>query len=344
MSVIFKQGDMFAERADAIVNTVNCVGVMGKGVALEFKNRWPGNYEKYKNLCASKSLRPGMVFVYNNDSILRRDEWRFLVNFPTKDHWRQKSKLSYIEDGLDDFVIQIKQLPINSVVLPPLGCGNGGLDWNMVKPILIEKLSPVDDVDFIVFAPPSDENTSRNDKMEMTYERAVLVKAFGDMSDYFGGGLTRIVMQKIVYFLQEMGVDYRMSFERNHFGPYSEDLKSVFASMERRHVIAGFSSEERETTVVWDAYKEAERFLGGVDRSRAEAVIKRASLLIEGYESPYGMELLSSVHFLAQREKLSDSVAIENAISTWSPEKGEKFSSEAIAIAYNRLKEDRLIG
>lgn len=343
MSVIFKQGDMFAQAADAIVNTVNCVGVMGKGVALEFKKRWPENFAEYKRLCDRKVLRPGKVFVYDNIDMLSADSWRFLVNFPTKDHWRGKSQIGYIDDGLDDFLAQVRKLDIKSVVLPPLGCGNGGLEWDEVKQLLIEKLSFVDDVEFLVFEPAAAGRASGGVDMEMNFERAVLVKALGDLTDYFGGGLTRIVMQKIVYFLQAMGVDYRMAFSRNEFGPYSTELKAVFLAMEKKNAIAGFSSDTRETTVTSEAYRLADDFLVGEERDRAQAYIKRASLLFEGYESPYGMELLSSVHFLADHEKVADIAGIENALSSWNSQKGEKFGPELVSIAYGRLREDRMI-
>ncbi|MDH0869818.1 type II toxin-antitoxin system antitoxin DNA ADP-ribosyl glycohydrolase DarG [Agrobacterium pusense] len=343
MAVTFKQGDMFAEPADAIVNTVNCVGVMGKGVALEFKRRWPANFEEYKRLCDRKALRPGKVFVYQNSDMLDQDSWKFLVNFPTKDHWRGKSQIGFIDEGLDDFLAQVEKLGIRSVVLPPLGCGNGGLEWKEVKPLLVRKLSPVDGVEFLVFEPSETGKASGSVNMEMNFERAVLIKSFGDLTDYFGGSLTRIVMQKIVYFLQAMGVDYRMAFARNEFGPYSDDLRAVFSSMEKKNVLKGFSSETRETTVVPEAYKLADEFLQGDERRRAEEVINRASLLFEGYESPYGMELLSSVHFLADHEKISDVSDIQKALSGWNAQKGEKFSSDIIGIAYSRLREDRMI-
>lgn len=359
MSVTFMQGDMFGARADAIVNTVNCVGVMGKGVALEFKRRWPENFDEYRELCQRKALRPGKVFVHQNSDMLDRDSWRFLINFPTKDHWKQKSKIEYIDKGLDDFLVQVGNHGIKSVVLPPLGCGNGGLDWLEVRSLIVRKLSSVDSVKFFVFEPSekasaatpgkakarTTKNAEKNGsvKMEMTFERAVLVKAFGDLSDYFGGNLTRIVMQKIVYFLQAMGVDYKVTFAKNEFGPYSEELRKAFVAMETLNIIHGFSSDSRNTTVLPDAYKLADEFLQGDERVRATEIINRSSLLIEGYESPYGMELLASVHFLADQEKISDVGEIQDALSGWSAQKGEKFSPELVDIAYNRLREDNMV-
>jgi len=141
MSLVFRRGDMFACPAEAIVNTVNCVGVMGKGVALEFKRRWPDNFRAYRKLCESGELRPGRVFVYEQADLFGGDGRRFLVNLPTKDHWRDPSRIEWIEAGLEDFASQARDLAMKSVVIPPLGCGNGGLDWAKVRPLIEGKLA-----------------------------------------------------------------------------------------------------------------------------------------------------------------------------------------------------------
>ena len=118
MSLVFRRGDMFAFPSEAIVNTVNCVGVMGKGVALEFKRRWPDNFRAYRKLCESGGLRPGKVFVYEQADLFGGDGRRYLVNFPTKDHWRDPSRIEWIEAGLDDFSSQAWDLAMKSVVVP----------------------------------------------------------------------------------------------------------------------------------------------------------------------------------------------------------------------------------
>ena len=140
MSLSFTRGDMFAFPAEAIVNTVNCVGVMGKGVALEFKRRWPDNFRAYRKRCDGGSLRPGKVFVFEQADLFGGDGRRYLVNFPTKDHWRDPSRIEWIEAGLDDFASRARELAMKSIVMPPLGCGNGGLDWAKVRPLIERKL------------------------------------------------------------------------------------------------------------------------------------------------------------------------------------------------------------
>lgn len=341
MPIKYKTGDMFNEQSEAIVNTVNCAGVMGKGVALEFKRRWPDNFNKYKKLCKSKNLVPGMMYIFDRGDLFNESTPRYLINFPTKNHWREKSKLTYIYDGLDDFVKQLKIYNIKSVTLPPLGCGNGGLQWAEVKGAIEEKLSHIDGIDFYVYAPkeslPNPEYKTSIHKM--TTERAILIKTIGELEKYFGGYLTRISMQKIVYFLQTMGLNYRVAFEKNDHGPYSEELKHAFKGMEEQGFIAGFIKNE-EIKVTPSSFAEADEYLVGKEGEFAQSIINRLALLIEGYESPYGMELLSSVHYLVDHEKIAPIERVVSAIQSWNDHKNNKFSPDAIIGAHARLKED----
>lgn len=343
MAVIYKQGDLFLDQSEAIVNTVNCVGVMGKGVALEFKRRWPENFKQYKKVCSAKQLTPGKVFIFDRGTLLDQGNPRYLVNFPTKNHWREKSKLSYIEEGLDDFIKQLIKLDIKSVALPPLGCGNGGLPWEEVRALIEEKLSSIEGIDFIVYgsknsiAKPEYEVQSH----KMTYERAILIKTIGEFEKFFGGYLTRISLQKTVYFLQAMGLNYQVKFAKNEHGPYSENLKSAFKSMEAQGFIEGFEKHEVQATP--SAFAEAEEFLSSdssEDNANAQKLIDRLALLIEGYESPYGMELLSSVHYLVHTEKKPSCNEVVKAIQCWNDHKNNKFTPPSIEAAYKRLAED----
>jgi len=139
-------GDLFASRAQALVNAVNCVGVMGKGVALEFKKAYPAMFEDYAERCARGQVRLGEPYLYRDVS------GAMIVNFPTKDHWRSASRLADIERGLDYFVAHAVEWKIRSVAFPALGCGNGGLEWREVKPLICRKLFGCD-FDVEVYAP-----------------------------------------------------------------------------------------------------------------------------------------------------------------------------------------------
>lgn len=345
MPVVFKRGDLFAEDSEALINTVNCVGVMGKGVALEFKRRWPKNYQAYRTACQRRSLRPGKMHVFQVADLFSPEEPKFIINFPTKDHWRSKSKLSYIEDGLDALAEFLRKKQISSIAMPPLGCGNGGLDWADVRPLIEQKLWDLGDVRIVVFEPETRDQWPEHDieTLSMTYPRAVLIKALTELEALFDGMYDRLTLQKIVYFLQALGVVFGVKFEANIFGPFSPELKKAFFALERQGYLLGFSSEERLARVTPGAYASAEEFLNSSgDYPRAQKVTDRLSRLIEGYESPFGLELLASVHQLASERSISAPEVTEN-MSKQTGTARNHYSQAAIELAYTRLLEDHLI-
>lgn len=144
----YKTGNILEDESEALVNAVNCVGIMGSGIALQFKNAFPANYKAYREACAEKRVKLGQMFIYFND-----DDPSFIINFPTKDHWKDKSKLVDIEQGLSALAETIKVLPIPSVAIPALGCGLGGLDWKDVKPLIEKMAHKLPDVEITVYEP-----------------------------------------------------------------------------------------------------------------------------------------------------------------------------------------------
>jgi O-acetyl-ADP-ribose deacetylase (regulator of RNase III) len=345
MTITFKKGDMFLEPVEAVVNTVNCVGVMGKGVALEFKKRWPDNFKAYKKLCDAKQLVPGQMFVFENPKLFASSEPRYLINFPTKAHWRSKSKISYVEDGLDALAKDLVEFGISSVAIPPLGCGNGGLEWSEVRPLIEEKLGALSGVQIVVFPPFDEVETPEyvHSGFPMTFERATLLKALGDLGRYFDDSLDRITMQKIAYFLQALGVDFKLEFSRNLHGPYSEALRKAFVALEQNGMISGFVTGDRRSRVTPSGYAVADEFLKSSDRS-SDDIIQRLDRLVQGFESPYGLELLASVHWLAKHELHYPVEKIIEAMKLWTEDKRNRFSEEVIRVAYSRLEEDMLLG
>ncbi|WP_417677608.1 macro domain-containing protein [Roseibium sp.] len=344
MTIEYKNGDMFDEPTEAIVNTVNCVGVMGKGVALEFKRRWPENFKAYKKLCDAKKISPGSMFIFENHDILSNGKHRYLINFPTKQHWRAKSKIEYVREGLSDFVNQVRELGIKSVALPPLGCGNGGLDWLEVRPLIEKSLSELPDVKFVVFAPVAETMKPEQVSVpnDLTVERATMMVAFAELEKYFGGHLTRLTAQKLAYFLQVLGTEFGLKFSKQKFGPYSEALHHAFKAMELKHYIYGYSSEEKTVVVTPATYAAADEFLKSRDIDTAE-LISKLSLLIDGYETPYGMELLSSVHFLSVSEGIKTQPEMSEALEAWNDHKRDSFPRAAVTAAMDRLRADDLI-
>lgn len=345
MPLTFKTGDMFSEPVEALVNTVNCVGVMGKGVALKFKQRWPDNFRAYKKACDVNALNPGAMLVFDTCQLFRPDGPRYIVNFPTKAHWRSPSKLAYIEQGLDALVREIRDHGITSIAMPPLGCGNGGLNWDDVKPLIASKLGALDDVKVIVFAPKENSDLpefAMRQALAMNFPRAMLLQSLVELELFFDGAFDRLSMQKIVYFLQALGVDFHLKFQRNLYGPYSENLKKAFVTFEKYGFLNGFLTDDRRTHVTSVGCAAANSFLQGSGLS-AEEIITRLSHLIQGYESPYGLELLSSVHWLAHHEKLYPIEKIIEEMKSWNERKRNTFDDDMIRIAYRRLQDDKLL-
>jgi O-acetyl-ADP-ribose deacetylase (regulator of RNase III) len=154
MAVEIAKGDLLEQRVDAIVNAVNTVGVMGKGIALQFRRKWPANYKAYEAACKRKEVVPCKMFVFENGGLV---EPKYIINFPTKRHWRQPSRMSDIECGLVDLVFQVKSLKIKSIAIPSLGCGNGGLSWSDVKSRIEAAFEELPEVNVKLFAPATDD-------------------------------------------------------------------------------------------------------------------------------------------------------------------------------------------
>jgi len=345
MSVTFKSGDLFLDKSEALVNTVNCVGVMGKGVAYEFKHRWPENYKAYKKVCDARGLRPGHMLIFELTNLFGKSEPKFIINFPTKDHWRAKSKLEYISEGLDALVSDIKKYKIKSIALPPLGCGNGGLDWNIVRPMMLEKLSELDDVDVAIYGPlaDSDEPEYVETRLKMTKGRAIFLKAIAALEAPFDGALDRLSLQKIGYFLQAMGVQLNLDFNKNLYGPYSDALKKAVVALEDNYkLIAGFQAE-REAHVTQAGYAAAEDFLKTDEHS--ETIIQNLTKLVDGFDTPYGLELLSTVHKVAISLGAwnGDIDRITSEMLVLEKNKRNVFSEGEIRLAFQRLKDDQLL-
>lgn len=156
----YKNGDLMAEEAEALVNTVNCVGVMGRGIALQFKRAFPENFKVYAKACRYKGVKPGQMFVFERGDMF--SPWpRYIINFPTKRHWRNKSRMEDIESGLAALVAEIRERGIRSIAIPALGSDLGGLDWNEVRTRMQAALEDLDDVDIAIFEPGSGPATHR---------------------------------------------------------------------------------------------------------------------------------------------------------------------------------------
>lgn len=342
----FTSGDILKCEADALVNTVNCVGVVGRGIALQFKNAFPENFKAYVAACKREAVQPGRMFVFETGQLTPP---RFIINFPTKRHWRGKSRIEDIEAGLVDLARVIREKGIRSIAIPPLGSGLGGLEWNDVRPRIERALGQLEDVHVLVFepfgAPTTDKMAHVREVPTMTAGRAALVEL---IHRYLGGLLdpfvTLLEVHKLMYFMQEAGEPLRLKYVKAPYGPYAENLRHVLRTVEG-HLIAGYAdggdAPDKPLTLVPSAIQEACAFLDQHADSRER--FERVTRLIEGFESPYGLELLSTVHWVLAHEGARQLDEVAERVYAWNPRK-RQFTNRQINIAASRLLEQGWIG
>lgn len=339
----YRKGNLLETDAEALVNTVNCVGVMGKGIALQFKQAYPDNFKDYEKACKKHLVKPGAMFIHPTGSFMNP---KYIINFPTKDHWKDKSKLEDIENGLNDLIEQIKNLNIKSVAIPPLGCGCGGLDWNIVRKLIEKAASELPEVKFYIFEPagsPSPENIKISTKKPLLTRARSLFISLIDNYAAAGYRLSRLEIQKLAYFLQEAGEPLRLKFVKHHYGPYASNLNHVLKNLEG-HYIRGFGdgtsrAEEAHIYLLPDAVREAVRFLQ--NEPEAKERLDKVSEIIQGFETPYGLELLSTVHWVVKENPAiaGNPEEVIRAVQSWSERKKNMFKDEHIRKVLSRLIE-----
>jgi O-acetyl-ADP-ribose deacetylase (regulator of RNase III) len=341
MTIERGKGNLLTADVDALVNTVNTDGVMGKGLALQFKKAFPENFASYERACKSGEVKTGQMHI-----VQRLASPRFIINFPTKRHWRHPSKLEYIRDGLSDLVAQVKRLSIESIAVPPLGCGNGGLEWSAVRPLIIEAFSAVPDVRVVLFepadAPAADQIIDRREKPGMTPARAAVLALMGRyVETEYDYRLSLVEVQKLTYFLQLAGENLRLEYRAYHYGPYADNLRKALRNIEghyTRGVGDGKNSPETPLELLPGAVDEARAFLG--QRPETLARLDRVAALIEGFETPFGMELLGTVHWVMQHGANPDDVDdVLAKVHAWSARKQSQMKDGHVRAAWTRLHE-----
>lgn len=335
------EGNLLKADAEALVNTVNCVGHMGRGIALQFKQAFPDNFKAYEQACKAETVQPGRMFIFETGNLMNP---KYIINFPTKKHWRGESKIKDVEAGLRALVKEVKRLGIRSIAVPPLGCGMGGLDWKVVRPMIEIAFKELPDVKVLLYPPTGTPDAKtmpvRTKKPDMTVARALFIKL---MEQYLGLAyrLTLLEIHKLAYLLQESGEQLRLNYEPSYYGPYAPNLNKVLERIEG-HFTRGYGATQKpdlDMELLPGAIEEADAFLA--DKQESLQRLEQVANLIEGFETPYGMELLSSVHWVARHQEptVTDAESAVEAIHKWSDRKRRMFKAEHIRIAWNRLEE-----
>lgn len=331
------KGNLFEANVDALVNTVNCVGAMGKGLALQFRKAYPENYHAYSKMCRDHKMQIGRMFVFHYNQIANP---KYIINFPTKRHWKTHSRLVDIEKGLLDLITVINQYGIKSIAIPSLGSGLGGLNWDEVKSLITKKLSSLTDIDIFLYEPTGSPKASsmviNTIKPSLTRNRAILIKLL-DSYRICGYEYTMLEVQKLMYFLEYTGEQLKLDFVHGNYGPYAEKLHHMLQALEG-HYLTGYGDRvtPMELQIIPNAIEEANALLE--NDQVAQKNIARIAELIYGFETPYSMELLATVHYVAVDKNL-DLSQIVKKVKEWSKRKETLFTPMHIEKAYNRLVE-----
>jgi O-acetyl-ADP-ribose deacetylase (regulator of RNase III) len=338
-------GNLMEAPVEALVNTVNTAGVMGRGIALQFKQAHPAMFRAYEAACKSGQVTLGKMHVFDLGGLVGGPRW--IINFPTKGHWRAASRIQDIEAGLQDLIPTIRRLGIRSIAIPPLGCGNGRLNWSDVRPRIEAAFAEVPDVRVLLYppgrSPEAEAMPNRTQRPSMSMGRAALILL---IDRYLKGLLDPFVslleIHKLMYFMQEAGQPLQLNYEAKPFGPYAPNLRQVLIRLETHYTQGYGDGKDKPGTPIHllpGAVEEATAFLR--EDWEALARMDRVAELIEGFEDPFGLELLSTVHWVMRQnaEARGNPEVAVSAVQAWSPRKKQQLKREHLMRAWNRLQE-----
>jgi O-acetyl-ADP-ribose deacetylase (regulator of RNase III) len=348
----FTQGNLLESGAEAVVNTVNTVGVMGKGIALMFKERFPDNFRAYAAACKAGEVRVGHMFV---TPVHELNGPRWVINFPTKESWRRPTKLEWVRDGLASLKEVIRDKEIRSIAIPPLGCGNGGLDWAVVRPLIESSLAELEDVDIVVYEPTARyQNVVKKTGVEALTPARALIAEMVRRYWVLGIDCTLVETQKLAWFLQRtitrlnLPDPFELKFVANRYGPYAYQLTHLLDALDGSylHYEKRLADAAPFDTIWFDEAKreKVDLYLRGNGAKVYLPALEATDELIDGFQSPLGMEVLATIDWLVARENAEPTLTgIKNGIRHWpggpgSAERKERlFTDRLIELALERL-------
>lgn len=339
--ITYITGNILESNAQALINTVNTVGIMGKGIALQFKKAYLNNYKAYESACKNNEIVVGKMFI-TRDNNLNTGE-KVIINFPTKKDWRKPSEYSYIEDGLDDLKNVIEKEHINSIAIPPLGAGNGGLEWEKVKKIIEQKLENLN-IQIFVYEPTAGiKEYLKKERVKLTDARALLLYVLYDLVRN-GEYVSEFSSEKVCYFLQRFGAKkyFKLKYEPNFYGPYSGKVRFVLNVLNGSYIM-GYSDMSKKPfepiTLVADGYNTVKSHI----ESNAELldIAKKTINFLNGFYSDFALELLSSVDYIVTQQKTFDKQIVSQKLEEWNNRKRSMFSNpKYIDVSVNHIKNE----
>jgi O-acetyl-ADP-ribose deacetylase (regulator of RNase III) len=353
LMIRYTRGNLLEASAEALVNTVNEVGVMGKGIALMFRDTFPENTKQYEFAAKAGQVQVGKMLTNKERDLLGGERW--IINFPTKKHWRNPSRIDWIREGLNDLVRVIREKGIKSVAVPPLGCGNGGLDWQQVRSEIESRLSGLKDVDVIVYEPTTvyHHTPKREGLQELTPSRALIAEL---VRRYLVLGLdcTNLEVQKLAWFLNRMieklGLTNPLGlrYQANKYGPYADNLRHLLNGLDGSylHCEKRLADASPYDLIHFEDAKrrDVEAYLHGDHGKLFLPALEETSKLIDGFESPLGMELLSTVDWIVSQTGYRPTlVSVKEGLAHWpggsssAKRKLRLFDDRLITLAVDRL-------
>lgn len=354
--ITFTHGNLLEAPAEALVNTVNTVGVMGKGIALMFKERFDRNYRLYTDACKAKQVHTGKMFV---TEVSELDGPRWIVNFPTKQHWKAKSRMEWIVDGLQDLRRFLLEHQVKSIAIPPLGAGNGGLEWLAVRAEIEKALGDLD-VDILIFEPTAKyQNVAKREGVEKLTPARALIAELVRRYWVLGMECSLLEIQKLAWFLEraieQLAPDNPLDlrFEANKYGPYADRLRHLLNGLDGSYLHCDKRIGDADPLdVIWfdDGRKSYVQTYLNTEAAEYSQALEYTAALIDGFESPFGMELLATVDWLISRENVEPTVAgVREGLKRWPVDSGaaqrklKLFDERAIGIALDRLKQSPIM-
>lgn len=338
--IIYKKGNILESEAEALVNTVNTQGVMGKGIALQFKNAFPSNYKVYQDICRNGNFQIGDLLIVEENGLISGK--KTIINFPTKTSWRKPSEYSYIEKGLEKLVQVIEDKKFNSIAIPPLGSGNGGLNWEIVKKMIEDKMSHLP-IDIFIYEPDSQiKEKLKEERVQLTDARAMLLFMLYKLVAN-GEFVSEFSSEKICYFLQRFGAKehFKLDYKPNFYGPYSGKVKYVINYLNGSYIM-GYSSMDKKPfetlDLVSDGFEKVESYI--LSKPELVEIVNRTESFLDGFYSEFALELLSTVDYISLNKETFDLEIIKSELESWSERKRTLFSNDRfLNISINHLRQ-----
>lgn len=325
----FTTGNLLESTAECLINTVNCEGYMGKGIAYQFKLKYPENNKDYVRACKIGELKVGKLHHFSEDG-------KVIINFPTKDTWRKQSKIEYIEDGLNELITLLPKLNIKNIAIPPLGCGNGGLNWNEVKTLMINRLKQIEsNYNFIIYEPSHNYSAVSKEPPKLNASSLVLMQIKLNLNKF-----NTLRLQKTAYFLNIFLGDSYFRFKKYKYGPYDNSISIISKNIKDFQNYYGTKDTK-------EAYSIAHRTMVSEQTEKKleflNPAIKLATTYVNSIDNDKQLECISTILFLIENNIIENENDIVIAFKAWSEDKASRFSQEEILNGIEYLLETNIL-